>query len=150
MLNIKAVRKEAAALASNKRTSQIVVNQAEEDEEMQDQSEELAPVAQPQRQSIIDEIKKTQQQPAAAAPQVALHGFTDKQEITEIQTIVTKQLNGSIVGLPSKLTAGRGSGQTRVIVVSKDGGYKATSNLIEVVNQQWILDSLQAGSAVST
>ena len=108
---------------------------------MYDQSEELP--TQPQRQSIITEEKQIQMKPTYCGVQIALHGFTEKQEITHIQTLITKQLSGTVVGLPSKLTAGRGnSGQGKVIVVSKDGGYNASNNLTEVVNQQWLLDSV--------
>jgi hypothetical protein len=41
-INIKAVRKEASAALSNKRSIAVIVNQDEEDEEMIDQSEEIA------------------------------------------------------------------------------------------------------------
>jgi len=79
---------------------------------------------------------------------VCLHGFTDKQEIAEITDTIANKLKLQMTGLPSKLTAGKGS--TRTIVISKDGHYKPVNNITEVANVQWAKDSLQAGFLLST
>lgn len=104
-INIKAVRKEASAALSNKRSTAVIVNQDEEDEEMIDQSEEIA--SQQANQKVIpkEEVKKV------VAPQatVSLHGFSDKLEIADITDHIVNKLNLQLAGLPSKLTAGRGS-----------------------------------------
>jgi len=87
-MNIKAVRKEASAALSIKRSAPII-NQDDEDEEMIDQSEEI--VSQPVNQKIIpkEEVKKV------VAPQVtvSLHGFSDKLEIADITDHIVNKLN---------------------------------------------------------